>query len=46
MNILNKQSRTANKVLATSIGLGEDLTTPHHKNWPCYKMGTCASDLD
>jgi len=27
-------------------GLGELLTTPHHKNWPCYEMDICAWGLD
>jgi len=27
-------------------GLEEVLTNPPHKNWPCYKTDTCASDLD
>ena len=22
------------------------ITTPHHKNWPCYVTDTCASGLD
>ena len=35
-NILNKQSRTAEKVRCSSFGLGELLTTAHRKSWPCY----------
>jgi len=31
-NILNKQSRTADKRWSSSSGLGEMLTTPHRKN--------------
>ena len=31
-NILNKQSRTADKRWSSSYGLGEMLTTPHRKN--------------
>jgi hypothetical protein len=31
-NILNKQSRTADKGWSSSFGLGEVLTTPHRKN--------------
>jgi len=31
-NILNKQSQTADKVRSSSLGLGEALTAPHHKN--------------
>jgi len=27
-------------------GLCKVLTTPHHKNWPYYKMDTFASGLD
>ena len=26
--------------------LRESLTTPHRKNWPCFKKNTCASGLD
>jgi hypothetical protein len=26
--------------------LGEVLTTPHHKNWPCYKTDTRATGQD
>jgi hypothetical protein len=29
-----------------TCGLGEELTTPHCENWPCYKMDTCAMGLD
>ena len=39
-NILNKQSRTADKGWSSSLGggvLGEVLTTPHRKNWLCYE---------
>jgi hypothetical protein len=32
VNILNKQSRAANKGWSSSFGLGEGLTTPHLKN--------------
>jgi hypothetical protein len=32
VNILNKQSWTADKGLSSSLGLGMGLTTPHHKN--------------
>ena len=35
-NILNKKSRTADKGGAPAWELGEVLTTPHCKNWPCY----------
>jgi len=45
-NILNKQSRTVDKGGPPSWGLGEVLPTPHHKNWPCYKMVACASGMD
>ena len=34
-NILNKQSRTADKGWSSSLGLGEVLTTPHLKNVSC-----------
>jgi len=46
-NILNKQSRTADKGWSSSLGgLGEVLTTPHRKNISCYEMFSRASDLD
>jgi len=42
-NILNKQSRTADKEWSSSLGgLGELLTTPHRKNVSCYEMFTRA----
>jgi hypothetical protein len=31
-NILKKQSRTADKRCSSSVGLGDELTTPHRKN--------------
>ena len=40
MNILNKQSRTADKGGPPAWGLGEVLTTAHHKNCPCYETDT------
>ena len=43
-NILNKQSRTADKGWSSSLGLGEVLTTPYTKI--CYETDTCASGLD
>jgi hypothetical protein len=46
-NILNKQSRTAETVWSSSLGLGDVLTTPHRKNVSYYEMLTqIASDLD
>jgi hypothetical protein len=45
-NTLNKQSRTAEKGWSSSWGLGEVLTTPHHKKLPCYEPLYKASDLD
>jgi hypothetical protein len=46
-NILNKQLRIAGKGWAASFGLGEVLTTPHHKNAFCYEIfRQKASDLD
>jgi hypothetical protein len=32
VNMLNKQSRTADKGRSSSLGLGEGLTTPHREN--------------
>ena len=47
-NILNKQSRMADKCLFSNFGgLGEVLTTLHRKNVSCYETFTKkASDLD
>jgi hypothetical protein len=39
-NILNRQSRTADKGWFSSLGMGEMLTTPHRKNASCYEMFT------
>ena len=46
VNILNKQLWTASKGWSSDLGLGEVVTVPHHKKWPCYEMDTCASELD
>jgi hypothetical protein len=43
VNTLNKQSQTGG---SPDWGLSEVLTTPHCKNWPCYKTDTCAPGLD
>jgi hypothetical protein len=45
-NILNKQSRTADKGWPSSLGLGGGLTTPHLKKIVRYEMSQKASDLD
>jgi hypothetical protein len=37
-NILNKQSRTADKGWSSSSGVGRGLTTPHHTFFYCYEM--------
>ena len=39
-NILNKQSRTANKGCPPAWGLGKVPTTPQGKNVSCYKIFT------
>jgi len=39
-NVLNKQSRTADKGGLPGWGLGEVLTTSHRKNTTCYEMFT------
>jgi len=44
-NVLNNQSRTADKEWSTSLVVCEVLTTPRHKNWPCYETDTRASDV-
>jgi hypothetical protein len=51
VNILNKQSQTAEQLISGGLpvwGLGESVTTPHHKKPACYEMlhktlewGTC-----
>jgi hypothetical protein len=45
-NILNKQSRTADKGWSSNLGLDEVLTIPRHKTWPCYKTDTTALGMD
>jgi hypothetical protein len=37
-NILNKQSRTADKGWVSDFVVSEDLTTPHRKKPACYGM--------
>jgi hypothetical protein len=45
-NILNKQSRTADKGWSSSLGaLGDRITSPRRKKTPCYKMLHTASEL-
>jgi hypothetical protein len=44
-NILNKQSQPARDG-SPAWGLGEVLTNPHRKEWPCYETDTCALELD
>jgi len=46
VNILNKQSLTADKGWSSNLGLGEVVTIPHQKNWLCYELDTCAWGLD
>jgi len=38
VNILNKQSQTANGMGPTAWGLGKGLITPHCKETACYEM--------
>jgi hypothetical protein len=46
-NILNKQSRAADKVCSSSVWVGEVLTTPERENVSCYESFTeKVSDLD
>jgi hypothetical protein len=45
-NILNKQSRTANKGWSSSFGVGELLTTHHRINLRCYGTFHKASDIE
>ena len=47
VNVLNKQSRTADKGWAPAWGLGEVLTTPHRKNVSCCEtVEEKVSDMD
>ena len=36
-DILNKQSRTADKAWSSILGVGQVLTTPRHNNVPRYE---------
>jgi hypothetical protein len=45
-NILNKQSRTADRWRSYSFGVGPGLTTPTIKNCTCYEIFTYVSELD
>ena len=44
-NILNKQSRTADKEWSSSLGLEERLTNSHRKNWHSYETNISKSIL-
>jgi hypothetical protein len=44
-NILNKQSRTAEKGWSSSFRVGGVLITTHRKNWHCYKSGGQPYDI-
>jgi hypothetical protein len=49
VNILNKQSQTAEKGWSSSLGgggLGMGLTTLHHKKLICYEMFQSTLDLN
>jgi len=47
VNILNKQSQTADKGWSSSLGVGRGAKNSYHKNISCYEMFTQkASDLD
>jgi len=45
-NILNNESRRADKGWSSSLGLGEVLTVPHRRNLPCYETFHKTSDLE
>jgi hypothetical protein len=45
-NILNNQSRKADKERSSSFVFGRGANNASRKKWPCYETGTCASDLD
>jgi hypothetical protein len=38
VNILNKQSWTAEKRSSSNLGIGWGIKIPHHKNPACYEM--------
>ena len=44
MNIMNKQSRTADKGRSSSLGIGRGADNSLSYNWPCLETDTCASD--
>jgi len=44
--VLNKQSLSADRGSPPAWGLGEVVTTSHHKNGPCFETDTCASGLN
>jgi hypothetical protein len=46
VNILNKQSLTADKGWSSILEVGQRLTIPHHKETPCCKMLYRALELD
>jgi hypothetical protein len=46
VNILNKQSRKADKGWSSNLGLGEGLTTPYIKNTARYGTLLRFSELD
>jgi hypothetical protein len=45
-NILNKQSRKANKGWSSRLGFGRNANNSSLKNWLSYETDTCKSDLD
>jgi len=45
-NILNNQSHMANETWFSSLIVGDEMTTPHPKNWTCYKKDTYAPSLE
>jgi hypothetical protein len=45
-NILNKQSRTADKGWPSSLGVGRGVQPLTIRNFYCYEMFQSASDLD
>jgi hypothetical protein len=45
-NIWISSSAQSTRGAPQAWDVGEVLTTPHRKNWPCYKTNTIASGLD
>jgi len=45
-NILKSNRGQPTRGSLPTWGLGDVLTNPHRKNWPCFETNACASVLD